>query len=817
MVRELIKNVIRLRRDESGVALMLTMSVILLLYVLCSGVYAIGETVREKIELQEACDSAAYSAAVVQADGLSRMAMINRALSWSYVQLTNMQLEFITHKWLKLVCKRFKEDSDRCERHAGESDCLNLGGCGDCDDWFKKGGNGWFCGVYGLSDLIGVSGHEKISLNGSVHKYSEIAKAVAGAESVVATYEEYIPQMKETITFLNGLFDIVNMQMGVSIKDTVIATLYANLPKNIDGEIDGDLAQEFLFRLWYNVGSSPYPSETDLAGNDIVQVNSGYFSPLFNTEAGERQFLSMADGAVHEDLFSYFKAGSEEVPGGLDQWFIRSYAEETAADAEVVAINPVKSLSNYGICRVYKNANRQLSANDRAIKRGHHTGISLPILSSLLDTPPSCDNDPEHNVGQCDWIDKSVALYADYEWAATSHKCFCYRRLSGSKRHRPRHLWPTGFNHPIGIGNLLLYDDECGHHFDTTLFSLRDSSHSRSSYGRRSCLVDGKTYAAHVAMLGVSCNSKSIFKFLPPYGFARIYGDDQELYDAYSDYYVGAIAKPWVLNERFFGEDGAIVVALARKQRNPWQRLLGGVLGDKDGAMTSGIYSAFSPAGSGNRLVAFSASRAAYHFHPSKMAVDKYDVKDGAAREFETRYDAVTDNVEIDGPLSGQGVGCVCGRENAKRYARCWNLCETDWDATLLPVRFAYEGTSSLYDSAASGAPNVNWTATANVNVFREAAADKYNENGVIVGWAPLVDENGKFIGEKIVDYVQGGSFLRAVLATDARVSGFSGYKEIYGESDIGDGELRAYEWAPSPNDEKFMIESDQAFQQRIL
>ena len=71
----------RLRREESGVALMLTLSVVLLLYVLCAGVYAVGETARQKIEIQNACDAAAYSAALVEADGLSRMAMVNRALA----------------------------------------------------------------------------------------------------------------------------------------------------------------------------------------------------------------------------------------------------------------------------------------------------------------------------------------------------------------------------------------------------------------------------------------------------------------------------------------------------------------------------------------------------------------------------------------------------------------------------------------------------------------------------------------------------------------------------------------------------------------
>ena len=58
---EFVRMLRRLRRDESGVAMMLTLAVVLVLYVLCAGVYAIGDTIREKIEMQNACDSAAYS------------------------------------------------------------------------------------------------------------------------------------------------------------------------------------------------------------------------------------------------------------------------------------------------------------------------------------------------------------------------------------------------------------------------------------------------------------------------------------------------------------------------------------------------------------------------------------------------------------------------------------------------------------------------------------------------------------------------------------------------------------------------------------
>ncbi len=99
-----------LRRDAQGFVIMPTLGIFLLLFVFCSSIYAIGETIHQRIKLQNACDAAAYSAAVIQADGLSRMAAINRAMAWTYVQMTNRQMDYITYKWLELTCKQFDED-----------------------------------------------------------------------------------------------------------------------------------------------------------------------------------------------------------------------------------------------------------------------------------------------------------------------------------------------------------------------------------------------------------------------------------------------------------------------------------------------------------------------------------------------------------------------------------------------------------------------------------------------------------------------------------------------------------------------------------
>lgn len=105
------------RRDENGFVVMAVLSIFLMLFVLCMSIYAVGETARQRIRLQNACDAAAYSAAVVQADGLSRMATINRAMSWTYIHMTNLQMDYITYRWLRLISKRFKEDHSNAKRY----------------------------------------------------------------------------------------------------------------------------------------------------------------------------------------------------------------------------------------------------------------------------------------------------------------------------------------------------------------------------------------------------------------------------------------------------------------------------------------------------------------------------------------------------------------------------------------------------------------------------------------------------------------------------------------------------------------------------
>lgn len=81
MLKFLRDKLISIGRDDEGAAFVITIAVFMFIYLGICGVFAVGKEIKEKIQLQNACDAAAYSAAVVQADTLSRIATLNRAMS----------------------------------------------------------------------------------------------------------------------------------------------------------------------------------------------------------------------------------------------------------------------------------------------------------------------------------------------------------------------------------------------------------------------------------------------------------------------------------------------------------------------------------------------------------------------------------------------------------------------------------------------------------------------------------------------------------------------------------------------------------------
>lgn len=103
MTEILRQKLLKLVRGDDGVALVVTLALFMFLYVSCAGVYTVGRAVKDRIILQNAVDAAAYSAAVVQADYLSRIATINRAMAWNYAQLLKSQRNWIVLRFLQKI------------------------------------------------------------------------------------------------------------------------------------------------------------------------------------------------------------------------------------------------------------------------------------------------------------------------------------------------------------------------------------------------------------------------------------------------------------------------------------------------------------------------------------------------------------------------------------------------------------------------------------------------------------------------------------------------------------------------------------------
>ena len=132
MTAALARKFVRLGRDEDGAALVVTLALFMFMYAAVSGVFSLGQVVKNRIHLQNACDAAAYSAAVVQADTLSRIATINRAMAWTYVSMTRRQMDFVTCRWLEESVRHWKHDKEVAKDWAGHgtavcSDAVHVG------------------------------------------------------------------------------------------------------------------------------------------------------------------------------------------------------------------------------------------------------------------------------------------------------------------------------------------------------------------------------------------------------------------------------------------------------------------------------------------------------------------------------------------------------------------------------------------------------------------------------------------------------------------------------------------------------------------
>ena len=365
-----------LRRDE-GFVVMSTLAIFLFIFILCAFVYAVGETIHQRIKLQNACDAAAYSAAVVQADGLSRMAVVNKAMSWSYVQMTNRQMDYATYRWLKLTCTRFDEDKNNAYQYAAQLtlcadpelgpyavleaaisavasivfqlDCST--GAGHKRD--PGAGRSWWCGLHkGTDEEIDFNPKklaESATLSGTgkkavdefakgllkIRKKSFVEKLINPIGKVVdsgngrnphewgARLGFWIDCDKKNIENLNKSLHHINNQMNHSMRVTAESVLKSMLK---DSRIDSSRAlDDYYISIHIPQGKDPYEEDAE----EISAAPGSFFSPLRNTEADEMLFLNMPSAEkVDIPLAAHFETlAGGELGYGLDQWFIRGKGE----------------------------------------------------------------------------------------------------------------------------------------------------------------------------------------------------------------------------------------------------------------------------------------------------------------------------------------------------------------------------------------------------------------------------------------------------------------------------------------------------------
>ena len=212
MLNHAIMKLKQLIYDDSGIAMAYTVLVFLFFFLLCASVAAMTENIRQKMELQNACDAAAYSGAVVQADMLSRIAVLNRALSWTYLQTNKRQMDYLVGLWADQVRRQhstdFNNDSDRVKD-------ANRPGCGLHG---VKGVN-YYASIRPADPyLIKMRGYEEVDENVKIHIPSEkLTEQIGYGEDNMRLIMSEISYIRNNINiFIKNAVDEVWTRSGMS-------------------------------------------------------------------------------------------------------------------------------------------------------------------------------------------------------------------------------------------------------------------------------------------------------------------------------------------------------------------------------------------------------------------------------------------------------------------------------------------------------------------------------------------------------------------------------------------------------------------------
>ena len=330
MLRILRDRFLRLGRDDDGVALVTTLAVFMFMYLVCIGVYAIGTAVKTRIHLQNACDAAAYSAAVVQADTLSRIATINRAMSWTYVQMTRRQMDYIVWKWLEHTVCHYKEDAStalywyQTPLREGRVICPD-----PSHSWWQL----WSSkepqpsrSSHGASNYVTLNNRNPHQLISSLKEMdrdflNQLPSYAESFYSTVGGWDEsrlakQIDDDKSAIREMNWKEHRLALELHDRIDATATNVFYANLPIELTA-----------------VSVRVFQSEDPLRHEreDLLKEEVGYFKHLKNNAEDEHRFIAFSIPALRGE-WDHDGAILRTFKLGIDRWFVRGDGSRSTED-----------------------------------------------------------------------------------------------------------------------------------------------------------------------------------------------------------------------------------------------------------------------------------------------------------------------------------------------------------------------------------------------------------------------------------------------------------------------------------------------------
>ncbi|MFH0907367.1 MAG: hypothetical protein V1929_01210 [bacterium] len=213
MLKQLNNTCIRLWKDESGVVLAMTVVMFLTLFVISSAVFVVGENIRLRVEVQNAADAAAYTAAIVQADALSRIAAINRAMGWTYAQQVKLEMDFIVNKWLMQSLMAWLKDYIKVRLRAMVSTC-SLGPRTGWDDYYC--GQGYF----NNREAMELNGHDWVDVKDIVNAIKS-AKAIRNIGPIIKASANIKGMNKAEAAIIKKLEDKIHKAVKKSLKENI--------------------------------------------------------------------------------------------------------------------------------------------------------------------------------------------------------------------------------------------------------------------------------------------------------------------------------------------------------------------------------------------------------------------------------------------------------------------------------------------------------------------------------------------------------------------------------------------------------------------